>query len=494
VKVLVEGHHLRFTEISPVEHDWAKQLLSWESHDGRVTSVLWEEDGAPCTYANLLPVMLERAAGVADIEVSGLPERPEPPEFKVDPDCLVGRTLYPHQLLGVKKGVRGFRGILSLATAAGKTSILLALYKTLKPKQCFLIVPTMYLAEMIYEEALVRGLTPDQVGVLHGERKELRPFVIAVSDSLHSSMRKGDRFGKALAGSDLMLADEGHHLQSDTWREIWWASPALHKIAVTATPFTNREGDVLATRQDAMVTAAAGPVLYEVSNEYLISKGIVAQTYCVYLTTPGRKPFFPISPTKLHTQQISDNEWRNKKIVEMTRQARSFGFPVLILVSRTQHARTLMGMLRDEKVICKFQGGKSLQFDEHTGAIEEVGVTLSGPGSWVDQYESGAWDIIIGTPNLDEGVDLPDLGFTVFGGGGKSLRLQVQRRGRGSRRKKNGLNRAFMVDFTDRTHVWLFSHSRKRRAIFESSGTIVMEDQRRFWRLVSEVADSKEEK
>jgi superfamily II DNA or RNA helicase len=500
LRLRVDGYILRVAEASPVELDWLRSFLTWEAHDGSRTTVVREGEDGAYTYTHLLGEIRSRAGEFVELVVEGEPERGEPADVKVDPNCLKGITLYKHQQLGVKKAIRGKIGMLSLATAAGKTNILLSIirhvlgYDLDASGQCFIVVPTMYLAEMIYEEALEKGFTEDEIGVLHGDRKELRPVVVAVSDSIHNSLKRGDKFGKALRKARLMLADEAHHLQSETWREVWWSAGAEYKIGVTATPYNNVAGDPLASKGDAMTLATAGPVLYQVTNEYLIGKGIVAQTYCLYIGLKGRRQFYGISPTKLHDQQIADNEARNQRVLGIVRMARSFGVPVLVFVARTKHARVLMEQLRDEKVICKFKGRDSLQFDEHSGEIEQVPVTLTGPGSWVDRFEDGEWDIVIATQVLDEGVDIPDIGFTVFAGGGKSVRQNIQRRGRGSRRKKIGLNWAFMVDFMDNAHVWLYHHSKKRKAMFEATGTVILEgedDKFRFWRLVRMAVESR---
>lgn len=508
MKLCVEGHYLKVLEASPVELSWLNDLLSWEGHQGAMTTVLMDGDGQSWfadptfdkpedlkTYAGLTTEIMKRASGKVDLTIEGMTDPGDPTPFTVDPGCLQGRTLRPHQIIAVKKALRGMRGILSLPTASGKTSILLAILKTLNPKQTFIIVPTTYLAEMLYEEALEFGFTSDQVGVLHGGRKELRPVVVAVSDSLHNSLKKMDKFGQALVQSDLMLGDECHHLGADTWREIWWASPALYKIGVTATPYSSLDGDPLGCKQDAMVRAVGGPTLYEVSNNYLIEKGLVAQTYCLYISMPGRMTMYGVSPAKLHTDQIMNNTTRNDKIIAAVRKARSYDMPVLIFVARKAHARILMEQLRDEKVICKFDGENSLQFAED-GSIENVKVTLSGPGSWVERYENGEWDVLISSPVLEEGVDIPEITFTIFAMSGRSLRKNVQRRGRGSRRKKDGEpNRAYMIDFTDRSHAWLYHQSRARRALFEATGTIILEDAAgkpdpfRFWRLVAQHAE-----
>jgi superfamily II DNA or RNA helicase len=491
------NNYLLDIEASPVEMDWLKSLLTWEDHEGKETSVIEQrEDESYYTYSNLLPEIQRHAQGVVDLEIEGeLLPKPSKEKIKIDVNCLEGITLRPHQSKAAQKAIRGKQGFLWLPTAAGKTEIMLGIYQNLKPDQCVIMVPTMYLAEEIYSRAVKYGISENEVGILHGKIKQNRKLIIAVTDSLRSSVSKEDQFYDTLMKTTLLMADEGHHLGAETWRNIWWTCPAEYKVAVTATPFNNLEGNPLASHNDAMTCATGGKILYQVSNSYLILKEVIAQTFCLYVFTRGMRKHWPISPVKLHTQMISENQARNEIVLKYARKARTYGLSVLILVSRTKHAEYLMNQLRDYKVMCKFEGSTSLQFDDQTGAIEKIPVDLSGPGSWTKRFENGEWEIVIGTPNMDEGVDTPDIGFTILAGGGKSVRQNIQRRGRGGRKKKGHQpNRAYMVDFMDRAHVYLWHHSRKRRAMFEASATIVMEDEKRFWRLINQHARIRDKK
>lgn len=492
MKFKVNENIAELVEASPVELAWLASKLTWTNYSGNEETVLMRDKKGTWTFANLLPELKKRAGNSVDIEVEDSRHLEPAPIREFDPNIIPGLTLYDHQLQAVKKGIRGVRGILAMPTGSGKTKTALAIVRHLKPRQTILIVPSMYIAEMFYTEATEEcGFTKDEIGVWHGNRKELKPFTICVSNSVLSSIKKKDKLCDALRDCDLLLGDEAHHAQSKSWREIWFFSNSKYKLGLTATPYNNVENDPLASKGDAMTLAVLGPTLYTVTSQYLVSKGLIAQTYCLYLNTKGRKPFYPISPAKLHEQSIVNNTDRNILIVNAVREARAFGLSVLVLVQRLEHARILMSMLRDQKVICKFEGTTSLQFDEVTGQIAEFPVTLTGAGSWTERFEDGEWDICIASSVLDEGVDVRAIDFTVLATGNKAFRQMIQRRGRGSRRKKVGDNHAFLVDFVDRAHIYLYHHSMKRRAQYEATGSIILEDERQFWRTVHSTVASR---
>ena len=81
---------------------------------------------------------------------------------------------------------------------------------------------------------------------------------------------------------------------------------------------------------------------------------------------------------------------------------------------------------------------------------------------------------------MDEGVDIPSVGAVVLAGGMKSRIKFIQRIGRGSRRKKVGPNYVYVLDFWDGDHVYLRSHSKKRRAMAEDIEAEIVDDMYEF--------------
>ena len=91
----------------------------------------------------------------------------------------------------------------------------------------------------------------------------------------------------------------------------------------------------------------------------------------------------------------------------------------------------------------------------------------------VEDFRSGKYQVLIASPVLDEGIDLPEIEALVILSGGKSLIKIIQRLGR-ALRPKPGENEVFVVDFYDKHHPWLTSHSKKRYGEYTEEGHTVL--------------------
>jgi superfamily II DNA or RNA helicase len=97
-----------------------------------------------------------------------------------------------------------------------------------------------------------------------------------------------------------------------------------------------------------------------------------------------------------------------------------------------------------------------------------------------ESFANGEYKLVIASQVMDEGMDIPSIGAVIMGGGGKSRIKLTQRLGRGLRRKTTGLNRVYIVDFMDRTHVFLNAHSKKRKKFYEDAGALMIADHYQF--------------
>ena len=84
---------------------------------------------------------------------------------------------------------------------------------------------------------------------------------------------------------------------------------------------------------------------------------------------------------------------------------------------------------------------------------------------FLHDFNNKKYKVIIGTTVLDEGFDIPSLGALILGGTGSKIRRTKQRLGR-VLRKKEGINRTYIVDFMDNTHIFLKSQSNKRNKLY----------------------------
>lgn len=78
-------------------------------------------------------------------------------------------------------------------------------------------------------------------------------------------------------------------------------------------------------------------------------------------------------------------------------------------------------------------------------------------------------DVLIGTTNLDAGVDVSAVGHVCLAGGGKAEVALRQRIGGGLREKKNGVNVCFETDFANDFIEHLKPHAMQRQAIIKGT-------------------------
>ena len=91
---------------------------------------------------------------------------------------------------------------------------------------------------------------------------------------------------------------------------------------------------------------------------------------------------------------------------------------------------------------------------------------------------------------MDEGIDLDVFQAVVIFSAGKTSISNIQRIGRASRKRKNGRNISFVIDFKDiggeRTCE---EHYYKRRQMLLDSGVKILSDVQDFMKLIKEIGE-----
>ena len=115
-------------------------------------------------------------------------------------------------------------------------------------------------------------------------------------------------------------------------------------------------------------------------------------------------------------------------------------------------------------------------------------IPISASGSFL----GGGNDIIISSKVFDAGVDIDIFQAVILFSAGKTPIAGLQRVGRASRKKYNGMNVALAIDFKDEGGIPVFqSHYMQRRNLMVDSGVKVLNDVHDFIKLVQHIADSK---
>lgn len=252
-----------------------------------------------------------------------------------------------------------------------------------------------------------------------------------------------------LACIELVIAEEAHEASSNSYYDIMQGCVNAHyRVALTATPFMRPDAEA-----NMRLMACTGPILVKVSEKELIDRGILARPYFKYITPEyiapkkGRRLHRTTKWQAAYRLGIVESVARNRDIIKEALRGTKLGLKAMILVQHKAHGKTLRDALNKLGVKVDFIFGEHDQ-DRRDWAINRL--------------KKGDVDVLIGSTILDVGVDVPAIDLVILAGGGKAEVSLRQRIGRGLRAKKGKANVCFVVDFLDKTNVYLLEHAQQR--------------------------------
>lgn len=259
------------------------------------------------------------------------------------------------------------------------------------------------------------------------------------------------RFIKLLSLVEVVIGEEAHEAGGASYYEILrHCSNASIRVALTATPFMRSD-----SKDNMQLMAAFGPILIKVSEKLLIDRGILATPSFRFYTSRRPPKLYRTTPWK-HSYTIGyvENEFMNADIVAEAKRAAGVGLPVMTLVVRKNHGKTLEKLMREAGLRVAYIRGENDQA-ERKRELRRLG--------------NGELDVLIGTTILDVGVDVPAVGLVQLAGGYKAEIALRQRVGRGLRAKKGVANVAFITDYGVELNMDLAMHTAQRRAIIQQT-------------------------
>lgn len=372
-------------------------------------------------------------------------------EVEISDDMLAGVTLREDQMRVIAKALENGCGLLHVATGGGKTEVAAAIIKALKDRRCLFLVHTKQLLRQARERLALRfGTIEEHIGMIGDGRFEPKHVTVATVQSL--SRVRGDAkkrvVAKYLKTIDLLVLDECHHGSAKSFFRLLQRIDAPWRYGMSGTPFGLADGKGL------MVEAAFGPVVERVTNAELIGLGVNAEPTIRVIEVSEPKLEDGLDWQSVYKAGIVLNDARNAVVAREAAAFAAKGWPTLVLVRELWHGDRLSELLREAKVPHAFVHGQM--------PTDEV-------NRHKDRLAEGKIRVLIGSPILGEGVDIPAIRALIVADGGQSVANVLQKIGRGLR-KKQGDNRLDAVDFADLTHKWLSRHSQERLALYESEG------------------------
>lgn len=363
-----------------------------------------------------------------------------------------------YQKLTVQKAIQAKRGIIEMATGAGKTMVAAGIIARLERPTIFFV----HTRELLYQTKeffeLQFGIP---IGQLGDGIVELQPITVATiqttiralggeyhrfdeedEDDPTDISKQIDAIIAMVETYPVVFFDECHHLPSDTCFTVaMHTKQAEYRFGLSATPYR-------ADHQDLLIEAALDEKIVRINASMLIDEGYLVSPQITFLPVPsnGNKKTLQDYAT-IYQTAIVENQLRNKMIADKTQQLVKEGLTVLILVQQVKHGKLLSQLLPEAEFV---QGADSSSKRNRVWKC----------------FREQTIKLVIATTLADEGLDIPTLGALVLAGGGKSETRALQRVGR-VLRKSDHKDKAVIIDFLD-SAPYLKEHSKNRWKIYQT--------------------------
>lgn len=338
----------------------------------------------------------------------------------------IGFDYREYQVEAIQAALEYRRGILKLATNAGKTLLTAGIIKATGCNAC-VVVPTKPLLHQT-AEYYTKVLLSETGKVGDGYSGWDAPIVVTTMASFYKVAANRHNF-------NTLIIDECHHSKAKSIAEAAEFIEAPIRIGVSGTPLSYNE------LNDLTLMGITGPLLYEVTNTELIEQGYSVKPVIVF-----HEVLEPSIPKKTSYQEayqrcIVDNFTRNDIIATLTKESDGL---TLILVERLEHVANLLELLPDAIPA--------------TGDTDTSGI--------LEDMRLGKCSAVIATNVFSEGVDVDGIDSIILAGAGVSHIRLLQRIGRGLR-TKSGKSEVTIHDFIDSTSKHLLAQSEQRLTTYE---------------------------
>jgi superfamily II DNA or RNA helicase len=436
---------LRYTERKDMFR-FSKELGKTELVDASPVRMLYNL--ADYTFAGGLTAYVRRLALKEGFTFEFVDKRVKPCE-RVEADLsFIDR---PVLLEAIDACVTRTRGMISMPTGVGKTSLVLGLARVI-PCPWMLLTPSNDTFDTIFSR-WQRVITDEPIGRIGDGKVDVQRVTVASFQTLESRLKNNDavvrqavRTTKAIAIDEVhTVAAPGRLRVAMSFQQAYW------RIGLSATPMSRPDG------RDMITMGATGDIIFHKTIEDVKDVLARGQIFMVECEQHSDKKTYGGAYREL----IIESRARNNLITAIAKQAAR---PGLVLVTKTKHGENLLHLFN----ACGFR----TQFV--TGDDDGDARNLA-----ISRLESGELDFIIATI-FHTGRDIPALRSVLNAGAGDSPTATIQKAGRGSR-KTDGKDTFEVWDIFDtdenyysdkgiRVTSWLEKHSAKRKKNYRSEG------------------------
>lgn len=368
-----------------------------------------------------------------------------------------------YQKFTIQRSLSKSRGILKMATGAGKTMVVARLIGEIKTAPFMFYVLTEDLLRQAHE--VLSATLNEPIGIIGGGEFDIKNINVCTIQTAVRALHIGekikvsdyqfdeeDSWGKddTLGVEKLeqlrqliyrlkgIYFDELHHSSSKTAKEVLLASPnAFWRFGGSATPYREDGSEIV-------IQALFGKKIVDISASYLIKNKFLIKPYIIFDPIEDNCDLHAYS--SIYKNCIVDNVDFNARVVKIAKHLISKGMNVLILVQQYNQGEYIKSQLEG----VDFLTGK-MSRNARKKAMQEI--------------KDGTKKCIIGTTLFDEGVDCPCLDAVLLAGGGASSTRVYQRIGRTLR--LNGIKDKALVVYFEHDAKHLDKHAKKAHKIMK---------------------------
>lgn len=253
------------------------------------------------------------------------------------PNARHAIDLRPFQETIVAAGMREEEGITRSPTGSGKTVALIGLMVEANLPSLIIVNEQGLLDQWVRELRGWLGLSSDQVGVIGGGKKELRPVTVGMQQTLRTCVDKvAPYFG-------FVGCDEVHLFAAKTFLEVVDKFPAKYRVGVS-------DDEKRKDGKEFLLYDTLGPVIAQVREDTLLESGFILDVEIRLVPTTFEREWWDeldprargMAMNRLLAEMSEDKE-RNEIAVNIaTHVARSEGQQVLVMAHYVEHCRRLL--------------------------------------------------------------------------------------------------------------------------------------------------------
>ncbi len=342
--------------------------------------------------------------------------------------------LRSYQQAGIEKWVENQEfGTIQLPTGAGKTIIGIDAIRQVQQRTLILVPNLALVDQWISQIGQFIGIEPSEIGIFTGQKKAFRQYQIVIStfqllaqylQDFHALEQKElekvsrdkllvkDTIGFFTDKFGLLIADESHHIQAETFRHIAVDLEIPRRMALSAT--------IEKTLHSSLVVATMGPIIHKINYGLLAREGFIAPIYSerIYIPLTSEEKTTITQKGKSSHGKVS-REARYKLFAIHKLLESPLTSQTLVFTSRINHAKAIHKFLKERKIASTLLTGETVLNDKEFNIL-------------LDKFRHREINTLILVKMLNEGFDAP-ADTIIIVSGTKNRREQIQRVGRATR-------------------------------------------------------------